>query len=145
MKALTLTQPWASLVAIGAKQVETRSWSTRYRGLLAIHAAKMFTEDDFDLIKMPPFCNAMESILDLTNERKVYGLPLGCVIAICELVEITPIGKVFYISDQERAFGNYTPGRWAWILDDAVMLPKPLPARGMQGLWNWDEAGLEAQ
>ena len=42
MKALTLTQPWASLVAIGAKRIETRSWSTPYRGLLAIHAAKGF-------------------------------------------------------------------------------------------------------
>jgi hypothetical protein len=40
MKALTLTQPWASLVAIGAKRIETRSWSTKYRGPIAIHAAK---------------------------------------------------------------------------------------------------------
>jgi hypothetical protein len=38
MKGLTLTQPWATLVAIGAKRIETRSWPTRYRGLLAIHA-----------------------------------------------------------------------------------------------------------
>lgn len=40
MKAITLTQPWATLVAIGAKRIETRSWATRYRGPLAIHAAK---------------------------------------------------------------------------------------------------------
>jgi activating signal cointegrator 1 len=40
MKGLTLTQPWASLVANGAKTIETRSWSTSYRGPVAIHAAK---------------------------------------------------------------------------------------------------------
>ena len=40
MKALTLYQPWATLVAIGAKKIETRSWSTPYRGPLAIHAGK---------------------------------------------------------------------------------------------------------
>jgi hypothetical protein len=38
MRCLTLTQPWATLVAVGAKQVETRNWSTRYRGRLAIHS-----------------------------------------------------------------------------------------------------------
>lgn len=40
MWALTLRQPWASLVAIGVKQVETRSWTTAYRGPLAIHSSK---------------------------------------------------------------------------------------------------------
>ena len=45
MKALTLTQPWASLVACGAKTIETRSWRTPYRGPVAIHAAKGFPAD----------------------------------------------------------------------------------------------------
>ena len=40
MKALTLHQPWATLVAVGEKRIETRSWSTDYRGPLAIHAGK---------------------------------------------------------------------------------------------------------
>jgi hypothetical protein len=40
VKAITLQQPWASLIALGAKSVETRSWSTAYRGPLAIHAGK---------------------------------------------------------------------------------------------------------
>ncbi len=46
MKALTLTQPWAHLVAVGAKRVETRSWPTPYRGPLAIHAAQGWGEPD---------------------------------------------------------------------------------------------------
>lgn len=40
MKAITLWQPWASLLACGAKGYETRSWATSYRGQIAIHAAK---------------------------------------------------------------------------------------------------------
>jgi hypothetical protein len=40
MKAITLHQPWATLVAIEQKKIETRSWPTSYRGPLAIHAAK---------------------------------------------------------------------------------------------------------
>ena len=39
-KTLTIAQPWATLVAIGAKQIETRSWQTNYRGDIAIHAGK---------------------------------------------------------------------------------------------------------
>lgn len=42
IRGLSLTQPWATLVAIDAKKVETRSWGTRYRGRVAIHAAKGF-------------------------------------------------------------------------------------------------------
>ena len=40
MKAITIWQPWAFLLAMGAKQYETRSWETAYRGPIAIHAAK---------------------------------------------------------------------------------------------------------
>jgi hypothetical protein len=48
MKALTLIQPWATLVALGEKQIETRSWDTKYRGPLAIHAGKKIDKSVFD-------------------------------------------------------------------------------------------------
>jgi len=40
MKAITIHQPYASLIACGAKIYETRSWATKYRGKIAIHAGK---------------------------------------------------------------------------------------------------------
>ncbi len=46
MKAISIWQPWASLIAIGAKQIETRSWATGYRGLLVIHAAKRWEHEE---------------------------------------------------------------------------------------------------
>ena len=55
MKAITLTQPWATLVAMGAKQVETRSWSTAYRGQIAIHAAKGYPKEARELCETEPF------------------------------------------------------------------------------------------
>lgn len=63
MSILIFTQPWATLVAIGAKRIETRSWSTTY-----------------------------------------------------------------------RAFGDYTPGRYGWLLDDQRRIGPPLPYRGGLGL-----------
>jgi len=49
LKAITILQPWASLIACGAKQIETRSWATKYRGQLAIHAGKQKSGSKGDL------------------------------------------------------------------------------------------------
>ncbi len=55
MRCITLTQPWATLVAIGAKTIETRSWGTKYRGELAVHAAKGFPKEAQHLCFQEPF------------------------------------------------------------------------------------------
>lgn len=52
MKALTLIQPWATLIMLGEKQIETRSWNTKYRGKLAIHAGKKIDKDKLFLITL---------------------------------------------------------------------------------------------
>jgi hypothetical protein len=139
MKALTLTQPWATLVAIGAKRIETRSWCTAYRGPLAIHAAKGFPKWAKETCDDPIF--AVELGPD--------ALPLGAVIATCRLVSCIPTWKLqqnrviqidcedFYLDDTERAFGDYAPGRWAWLLAD-VKQCEPIPAKGALGLWDWE-------
>ena len=62
IKALTLWQPWASLIAWGEKQYETRSWSTEYRGLLAIHASKRETEWEYN-----------EGIRDVYTALRTWG------------------------------------------------------------------------
>ena len=53
MKAITIWQPWASLLACGGKRFETRSWATSYRGPIAIHAAKKSVFDALALIPVP--------------------------------------------------------------------------------------------
>ena len=152
MKALTLTQPWATLVAIGAKRIETRSWSTTYRGQLAIHAAAGASTIGWPQINH--ICRHTEpfkSVLQLT-EHPAHALPLGAIVAICELVDCRPIAHttieygahmddydmIWSITDQERAFGDYTHGRWAWLLNDVHALDTPIPAKGALGLWEWE-------
>jgi hypothetical protein len=132
VKALTLWQPWASLIALGEKQIETRPWSTRYRGPLAIHAAKRWTKDQQTLTGYGPFSRAL-------RRHALVHLPLGVVVATCTLVDCLPITPTFVrtLSDRERTFGDFSLGRWAWILDDVEYLQPPLPARGQQGLWEW--------
>lgn len=136
MKVLTLTQPWATLVAIGAKKIETRSWSTNYRGPLAIHAAKGGYNDDLFLMKIEPFYSTLVRA-GITSRLQI---PLGGILATCELTRIDTIKEGYwkYITLDERSFGDYTPGRFAWILDDIKMLDEPIAAKGALGLWSFD-------
>jgi hypothetical protein len=47
-------------------------------------------------------------------------------------------GRRWMLSPSEKAFGDYTPGRYAWLLADVRRLPEPIPARGALGLWEWE-------
>ena len=123
MKALSLTQPWATLVATDQKRIETRSWRTNYRGPLYIHAAKRF----------PP--HAREFAL------KVYGNPAvlpyitrGAIIARAYLLEVCPVEDLLALSVQEAKYGDYSPGRFAYLLSNIEQL-EPIPWKGALGLF----------
>ena len=135
MKALTLRQPWASLLAQGFKQVETRSWYTRYQGPLAIHAAKGFSRYERDLCLTKPFASCLRLLPGYDGPQ---SLPRGVVLATCTLGVVLPIeGQPRILSNLEQAFGDFTPGRFAWFLFDLRCLPQPIAARGRLGLWEW--------
>ena len=134
MKVLSLLQPWATLVVIGAKKIETRSWRTGYRGSLLIHAS--MGKGGGLLAAEEPFSFYI---------KKFDALPFGCIIGMVTLVDVVPVehlnmaeGVINKLTLEERAFGNYDKGRYAWLLDDAVKFNKPIPARGHLNLWNYD-------
>jgi len=130
MKVLTLTQPWASLVAIGAKQLETRSWSTSYRGQLAIHAAKGFPNWAQMTCYEEPFRTTLRGSGAVGNPPQVANLPRGVIIAVCKLVDVRRITSTNVPNEPERSFGDYTVGRYMWLLEDVQMLETPVPAKG---------------
>ena len=142
MKALTIWQPWASLLACGAKQFETRSWATSYRGPIAIHAAK---KDVSDVLRILPAPLALKMKKAVGAEWK--ELPTGAVIATAELVNVwsiayhpgTDIPQLgdYLVPGKERDFGDWTLGRYAWEFSDMKLIT-PVPAKGKQGLWNWE-------
>jgi hypothetical protein len=143
MKALTLHQPWATLVALGKKQIETRSWSTPHRGILAIHAAKNTPREAALQAARNPAINAA---LDDGGIGPLIHVPAGVIVAIALLAAVHPIvdankilidGAVYIVKQPELSFGDYTPGRHAWLLPQVVALPNPIPARGRQRLWEW--------
>lgn len=125
MKVLTLTQPWASAIALGNKRVETRSWPTHYRGDLLIHAA----------IGMPKYARQFAGE-ELAAGRSLEFLPLGAIVAIARVADVRPADEVaLEVSGLERLYGDYSSGRWAWMLEDIRALAEPVPARGSLGFW----------
>lgn len=115
MRILSLWQPWASLIALGFKTIETRSWATKYRGLVAIHAT----------IKLPmvwlpfkdrSFVEALEPIVGL-NEMGVPNidrLPVGAILAVANLVECLPI----FGFDDDLGLGPTARFGQPWPSDD---------------------------
>lgn len=131
MKALTICQPYAHLIAIGHKRVENRTWPTRYRGPLAIHAGKS-----------RKFLGATGNQF-LTFGEPNYGIALadmafGAVVATCRLaacvrIEDAPGHRFFpWLESHE-----HTEGPWCWVLTEIQPI-KPFRCSGAQGLWDWD-------
>lgn len=146
MKALSLTQPWATLVANGSKRIETRSWKTSHRGLIAIHASKGFPKAARRLCWNSPFFEALSPL-------GAHQLPLGAIIATAELVACSPTNTVWGVTDafsqpregeSEHAFGDYSDGRYMWFLENVRALPESIPCRGAFSLWEVP-AEIEAQ
>lgn len=200
MKALTVHQPYASLIAIGAKRIETRSWSTSYRGPLAIHAAALTPVGDLALgdwrwQRLHPHRGCLWKVVRRLTTPKQGGTlypAQGAVVATCRLVDVLPIygapdplpqgercvgldpegdvrlwkpdemaGYPMHVgeaawspereegwtAENEAAFGDYSTGRYAFLLADVEPLDPPIPAKGRQGLFELPkeaEYGLRA-
>lgn len=146
MKAITIHQPWATLIVLGEKQFETRSWPTKYRGPIAIHAARKV---DKEMCLEETFRSVLAK-----HGYTADNLPTGAVVAIANLNECWSIGEDYQsgmpvlfngeggatkrVSLQEDSFGYFSDGRYAWEVAEVRRID-PVPAKGQQGLWNWRE------
>lgn len=71
-------------------------------------------------------------------------LVFSAVIGTVEIVDCVPVEALIgKLSEREKVLGDYTPGRFAWVLKNPIMFDKAIPARGKQGWWNWDENSLQ--
>ncbi len=134
MKILSLWQPWASLLILGIKRYETRSWGTDFRGEFGIHAAGYWGRECDDFFRLPQIRAALEA----HGIRQVQDFPFGVVLGTAVLEDVVPTDA---IRDQlplfERLLGNYADGRRAWKLGPVTRYATPVRARGRQGFWEW--------
>jgi hypothetical protein len=144
MKAISILQPWASLVILGHKKIETRSWDTKYRGPLLIHASA--GKKGLNLIdKQDPFGDLALRLAKL--DMDFYDYPLGAIIGVVDLVETFQFGgdrSIEYVQSlpksaaaQEIAFGDWNEGRWGWRLENPKLFDNPIPAKGALQIWEY--------
>ena len=137
MRVLTLTQPWASLVCIGAKKIETRSWKSWYHGEVLIHAAKSYPRWAKECENDEPFFSALRPKGVYCQPAIFCGHIIGAVtIGDCIRTEI--LRDDLPALGPELAFGDYSDHRFGWLLSDPHFLPRPIFAKGALGLWEFD-------
>lgn len=124
MKAITVCQPYASLIASGGKLVENRTWPTRYRGALAIHAGKS------------------KKWLASWGGPLPDPMPFGAVVAIANMIACLPIDEIRRgMHDQQFPWlreHEHTEGPWCWVFETIMGFEHPVPATGAQGFWEWE-------
>lgn len=148
MKAISLTQPWATLAAIGAKKIETRGWNTTHRGETALHSSATFPKAERRLCFDNPFFNAAlrAAFPELSMNEIVESLPLGKVIAKFDLLASKPMWIKGVVSPDvpfpgtpEREFGTYHAGRYMFFMGDMRPLAVPVAVKGKLNIWEWPE------
>lgn len=123
---------------MGIKTIETRSWGTQYRGPILIHAslgkAGNIFADEIPFKKYIP---------DFRN------LPFGAIIGqatISDVIKVEDLGMndelINRLTMEEKAFGDYSKGRYAWILEEPEQFNKPIPARGTLSIWEYPDENL---
>lgn len=117
MKAITLIQPYASLIVDRRKRIETRSWPTRHQGKIAIHAGSRVDRKDCIRFGYDP--------------EKVSR---SAVLGTAYLVECVKFPNRKAPPDE---YGNFRRGRYGFILKDVHRFARPVPVRGQLRLWHW--------
>lgn len=144
MKALTIHQPFALALATGLKQYETRPRRTNHRGKFGIHAGLHVDEESLGrLINAGiPLDEHVERPLSRRwSVLSAEDLPTGCIVAIGEITDCIEMTEEFIAQQtpQEIALGGWEVGRFAYKVENVERLDQPIPARGKQGMWDWDE------
>ena len=153
MKAISLHQPWASLIAAGIKPIETRSWAPPKALIgqrIAIHAAKK-------TISIQDIPDVWQPLVGMYKNFGQPRIPQGAVVATAVL---RCAHQVAYNRDvahmhpgtwmdcahwrretpftvERDSYGDFTADRWLWFLEDIEKIDPPVPAKGHQGFWNW--------
>jgi hypothetical protein len=136
--AITIQQPWAWAIAAGHKRVENRSWRTRYRGPIAIHASLRDGKHgsaEWGLLHIR--CKTLG--IEAPKENEVQR---GAIIATANLIDCVPAERIIEEAKAGHPFRGIAaqehwaaPGCWCWVLADIVALAEPVTMKGALGLW----------
>lgn len=133
MKAISVIQPWAMLLAVGVKRIETRSWETGYRGPIVIHASKRWTSHEEAIL-----AELRRGGIVTDAMLRTSAFAFGAAIAVADLVGCLATEVLEdQVSERELALGDFGWNRFGWELASPRLLAQAVPVRGALGLWEY--------
>ena len=169
MKAISIKQPWASLIAHGIKDIENRTWKTNYRGKILIHASAswvikplnqinygyLFSDDQWEMIRRD-YRRSLNALLN-PNET-IYPIPVSAIIGEVDIVDCVinhssiwaektntihkkPSSKDINLRGY-AALKMYQRNKpiYNWVLANAVLYNEPiLNVKGKLSFWEFEK------
>lgn len=129
MKVLTIKQPWATLIMQGDKRFEFRSWQTKYRGDLLIHAGKGIDKE------------AMKRLVKYLPDEIPLGKILGKV-TLVDCIRMCPEFKEMLLKENSDIYTKSSfSENFGWQVEDVQVFDEPIEAKGHLSLWEYDIDG----
>lgn len=126
MKVLTIKQPWATLIMQGHKRFEFRSWQTKYRGELLIHAGKGIDKE------------AMKRLAKYLPEELPYGKILGKV-KLVDCIKMSPEFKELLLKENSDIYTKSSfKENYGWQVSDVEVFENPIDVKGHLSLWEYN-------
>lgn len=126
MKAITVKQPWASLIIQGIKDIENRTWQTKYRGRVLIHAGMAKANFNFSL--------SQNQRLNELNLRRWYDSDQikGKIIGSVEIIDCVKNHPSIWAERHSPPFKPFN-----WVLAYPIIFPEPIPIKGKLSFWDY--------
>lgn len=126
MKVLTIKQPWATLIMQGYKRFEFRSWQTKYRGDLLIHAGKGIDKE------------AIKRLEKYLPEELPTGKILGKV-TLVDCIKMSPEFKEELLKENRDIYTKSSfQENYGWQMDNVQVFNEPIEAKGHLSLWEYN-------
>jgi len=133
MKTISIKQPWAFLICSGVKDIENRTWQTKFRGRVLVHASakaqslEVLSEDRWNVLQSQAFDN--------NTSMKVYET--GAIIGSVEIVDCVINHSSIWA---DKASGHVPFKKeviYNWIVANPILFPEPLPVKGKLNFWDY--------
>lgn len=137
-RVLSVRQPWAGLLVLGIKQHETRSWNTRERGTIAIHASATQVDPIGVAILNMLYAKMPDKFFPGSEADKICR-NLGCIVGTVVIRDTYSTNHTHLkMSNLEKILGDYSKDRHYWVMKDPTIINPSIPAKGQLGFWSFD-------
>ncbi len=128
--ALTVKQPYASLIVGGIKDIENRTWLTNFRGRILIHAAAQpYKKIACEVLNSLQYANVFTQ-----NKLSTLNGPNGSIIGSVEIIDCVVNHASIWAEKHYVPFKPYN-----WVLANPILFEKPIPAKGRLQIWKYDK------